>query len=880
MPDARLESRLGGLPGRSSATETGTKWAAISAFWREYPHLMRKRALDALEAMSSARPLREDAPARAGESLGSARAHDSLLADLTDAQREAVITTEGPLLILAAAGSGKTRVITRRIAYLLAQGVPAWQILALTFTNKAAGEMRQRVEQLLGEDGGDAGAPRGLTISTFHALCARLLRRFAPLMEGRPGWSLRADYSIYDSDDQQSLMKRVISEAGLQTSNWPPRTILAGVSAAKNRLQGPSDFAEMAKQSGDFFARTTARLYESYEKALRQANAVDFDDLMLLTVRLLRDSEEARRQVQERWRYLMIDEYQDTNHAQFVLSTLLSVGAVAPDGRTLPPNICVVGDPDQSIYGWRGADISNILEFEAQYPGTKVIALGQNFRSTAPILAAAGALIRHNKRRKHKDLFTKRPGGAKPHVILCADEHHEADVVLGWLKGLIAAPSEGEPPPTWKDMAVFYRNNFLSRVVEDALRRAGIPYIVARGTAFYQREEVKDALAYLRLIANPADEVSLRRIINKPARKIGNSTIARIENFAAAERITLLEAMRQVERAPGLTTAAGSAVRRFLSLIDAWTGGGSFLGQGVPESLADLVGRVLAESGLEAHYKRTSEISPGDEEGSDKYANLRELVSSARDFEEEYDAAADPAQERVGADAAPPPLLAMLRAYLESVSLVADADTIDPAAGAVTLMTLHAAKGLEFGAVAIVGLEEGLLPGQRAMEAQDGVEEERRLCFVGITRAMRHLLITSAARRTSRGLIERTIPSRFLDELPKEQIEVVDRSEEFGEAHDELEASGWGRSAADRRPARRASNGSASSGGSTAARSTGKAPAEAPFPVGAKVRHPQFGVGTVASFQGRGVNLRAVIEFRDVGTKTLVLQYARLQQVE
>ncbi len=848
---------------------------------------MRRRALDALD-MNRARSKRDDAGtsdvARTSANT-SAGARDPLLADLTEPQREAVITTEGPLLILAAAGSGKTRVITRRIAYLLAQGVPAWQILALTFTNKAAGEMRQRVEQLLGggEGASDVGAPRGLTISTFHALCARLLRRFAPLMEGRPGWSLRADYSIYDTDDQQSLMKRVVTEAGLQTSNWPPRTILAAISAAKNRLQGPSDFAEVAKQSGDFFARTTARLYESYEKALRQANAVDFDDLMLLTVRLLRDSDESRRQVQERWRYLMIDEYQDTNHAQFVLASLLCIGGRAGDGRALPPNICVVGDPDQSIYGWRGADISNILEFEAQYPGPKVIALGQNFRSTAPILAAADALIRHNKRRKHKDLFTKRPGGEKPHVILCADEHHEADVVLGWLKGLSAAPADGEAPPTWKDMAVFYRNNFLSRVVEDSLRRAGIPYIVARGTAFYQREEVKDALAYLRLIANPADEVSLRRIIHKPARKVGNLTITHIENFAAAERITLLEAMRQIERVPGLTAAAAGAVRRFIALIDAWTGGPGapgFLGQGVPGSLADLVGRVLTESGLEAHYKRTSEISPGDEEGSDKYANLRELVSSARDFEEEYDAAADPAQETAGPGATAPPLLAMLRAYLESVSLVADADAIDPAAGAVTLMTLHAAKGLEFGAVAMIGLEEGLLPGQRAMEAQDGIEEERRLCFVGITRAMRHLLITSAARRTSRGLIERTIPSRFLDELPKDQIEVVDRSVEMGDESDELETSGWGRSAADRRPARRASNGTSLDRAARGSRGSGAAPAEAPFPVGAKVRHPQFGVGKVASFQGRGVNLRAVIEFRDAGTKTLVLQYARLERMD
>lgn len=799
-------------------------------------------------------------------------ADDPLMAGLTPPQQEAVRATEGPVLVVAAAGSGKTRVITRRIAYLISLGIPSWQILALTFTNKAAAEMRERVVHMLAPEGehSEVGhserTMRGLTITTFHALCARLLRRYSPFMEGKGGWGIRADYTIYDSDDQVSLMKRVLEELDLSTSNWPPRSVLSHISGAKNNLM---DEAAFEREAGDFFSRAVARIYKGYQRGLRAANAVDFDDLLMLTVRILRECDEARAEVQSRWRYLMIDEYQDTNHSQLALSTLLC--AADPDDPESRPNICVVGDPDQAIYAWRGATIENILEFERQYPGSQVIRLGQNFRSTAPILKIADTLIRNNKQRIHKDLYTDRQGGERPTIVLCRDEHHEAELVADWLDQMRNQPINEDGSGgaiAWKDMAVFYRNNSLSRVMEDALRVRGVPYIIARGTAFYQREEIKDAVAYLRVLANPSDEVSLRRIINKPARKIGATTLAKIDSWASSQQMGLMAALREVRSVPDVSVAAVTAVQKFLATMSAWTGAGTFMGSDVSQNLADLVDRVLKESGLEAMYRAAKGADEAEEE---KLGNLAELVSSARDFDESYDPSSDPAMEAPSDAAAPPqetpPLLARLRAYLETISLVADADKVDPASGAVTLMTLHAAKGLEFPAVAMIGLEEGLLPSMRALEGDPAAEEERRLCFVGITRSMRRLLITSAKYRTIRGLRERTVPSRFLGELPQDQVIVSDQTDPFDD-HDNAE-SGYARSGASgfRR------------GGGGGGGSSGGGGSLTPFPVGAKVRHPQFGVGEVKNIAGVGPNMRATIRFGQVGMKTLVLQYARLERV-
>ena len=836
----------------------------------------------------------------------------TLTDDLTPAQREAVQRTEGPVLILAAAGSGKTRVITRRIAYLLSMGIPAWQILALTFTNKAAGEMRERVSSLLEQHPelaplGVERAIRGLTVTTFHALCARLMRRYADYMQDRPHWRIRSDFTIYDSDDQLSLMKKTLKAMELSTANWAPRTVLSAISNAKNEMISCEQFQTSAM---DFHERTIAKIWQRYERAMRDANAVDFDDLLALTVRMLRESGEARAEVQGRWKYLMIDEYQDTNRVQFLLSTLL-VGspdaqpaadyeplpgeeAPEPSAGTLPPNVCVVGDPDQSIYGWRGADIRNILEFEEHYPGTQVIALGQNFRSSPEILATADALIRHNTRRKHKDLYTERPGGEKPMVVICRDEHHEGELVVDWFSRLVAGEDIGPvleqlDPIQWKDCAVFYRNNALSRVMEDAFRKAGIPYVIARGTAFYQREEIKDVLAYLRVVANPADEVSLGRIINKPARKIGTKSLDQVAVYADQNRITLFEAAKRADSIPGVSTVAANALAKFTAMVDAWNGAGTFMGSEVSSSLSELVERVIKEAGLEKFYstyksRSTGEIDP------EKVDNIAELVSAAAEFEQEFDPSGDPAMmdmpnqdaEAVIEEAPAPPLLAMLRSYLESVALVADADKVNPENGAVTLMTLHAAKGLEFPAVAMIGLEEGLLPGMRAMDSEESIEEERRLAFVGITRAMHTLLITSARYRTHRGIRERTIPSRFLSELPAEHVISSDQAEDWPGDSDFLADDGPVAAFDDyefdqrdpeeialERNAKRASQ-----------RSMPRASGKTEVKIGSLVRHPQFGLGRVTRVMGMGMNRRATIEFMDVGSKTLVLQYARLSPVD
>ena len=475
-------------------------------------------------------------------------------------------------------------------------------------------------------------------------------------------------------------------------------------------------------------------------------------------------------------------------------------------------------------------------------------------------------MIRHNARRKHKDLFTERVGGELPGVVLCRNEHHEAELVADWFRRLAESGenergSEGDSEGgfAWKDMAVFYRNNALSRVMEEVLRSAGIPYVIARGTAFYHREEVKDALAYLRVIANAADDVSMRRIVNKPARKIGKAALEAVGVFAERAEIPLGAALRRSEEIGGLSSIAGGAIPRFVAMLDGWMEAGAFLGSEVSGSLSALVARVLGESGLEQYYKSQLQKSSSDAD-EQRLNNLEELISSAADFERSYDASTDPAMAR-GDDESTPPLLAMLRAYLESVSLVADADKVDPARGAVTLMTLHAAKGLEFSVVAMIGLEEGVLPGRRAMESDAELEEERRLCFVGITRAMRHILLTSAKYRTHRGLQERTIPSRFLSEMPRDGMTVSDQSDGFGD-----EASGWtgggGHGGADHFE---------DGGGLGGAQGGG-------LTVGDRVCHPRFGAGRVESFSGFGAQRKATVVFSDAGRRTLLLQYASLDR--
>lgn len=875
-----------------------------------------------------------------------------LLEGLTPSQAQAVVATEGPVLVLAGPGSGKTRVITRRIAYLLSLGVPGWHILAVTFTNKAAGEMDHRVRAVLGERADTAG--RGLTITTFHSLCVRLLRRYAE-MSGLPAAGvMKVPFTVFDDDDQQKVIKKVLGDLQLSTSNFPPRSVLSAISQAKNELVDAEQFAAAAS---DFQTRNIARVYKAYQKALVAAGGVDFDDLLLLTARMLRDSAQVRALVQERFRYLLIDEYQDTNRAQFLIASLIAGGG----GEGRRPNICVVGDPDQSIYGWRGADLRNILQFEEQYAGCKVIRLGENFRSRSSILEAADRLIKHNTRRKAKTLTGTRGPGQAVEAVMCRDEHHEARLAIDWLRARM-----GESPSlAFKDAAIFYRTNALSRVVEDECRRQGLPYVMVRGTAFYQREEVKNALAYLRVIANPEDAVSLERIINTPARGISDATWERVQAEAGQrEGGSAMRVLREVAQGlelAGVSTRAMQSIAKFLATLDAWRGaamstaagaGPSGAGEGegllpgqVPP-LADLVGRVVRESGLEKFYEKEEE----------RVENLAELVSSAQEFaaaqaggageddlaprdergaatmepivedgvvesasgggegaeggeEEEPDPfglyADAPETGRDGRGAAAPgsassadavnapdaageaslapvarSVLGQLRAYLERVALVADTDAIDGAKGAVTLMTLHAAKGLEYPLVAMIGLEEGMLPHVRSAESDEALEEERRLMFVGITRAMERLLITCAKVRTVRGLSERTIPSRFLDELRGDHVTFSDQSDPFGGADDDDEMRGFiargqggGRSDGDAaaRYAARAGSGGVGRGG-------GASGGEGEWSPGTPVRHPQFGLGTVQQFWG-GQGARVQVKFQQAGVKTLMLEYARLTRL-
>ena len=738
---------------------------------------------------------------------------EDILHGLTPAQQEAVSHLDGPMLVIAGPGSGKTRVITRRIARLLAAGVAPWEVLAVTFTNKAAGEMKERADQLIPED---LPGRRGLTVTTFHSFCATLLRRHA--MEA----GLDPSYSIFNTTDQREAMKQALVSEGLDTANYTPATMLGQVSKAKNQLLSPEDFKA---QAADFISGTVARAYAGYQKVLQKNNAVDFDDLLRLSADLLQGNESVRSQSQMRYRHVLIDEYQDTNHAQFVIADAIASGH---------KNIFAVGDPDQSIYGWRGADVRNILEYETHYPGAKIVELGQNFRSTGHIVHAAGGLIEHNSARRDKKLSTELGDGDPVEVAGLVDEYQEARHVIDMLR---RAGDDGVP---WRDMAVLYRVNALSRVLEDELRRGGIPYVIARGTAFYDRKEIRDALSYLRVLANPEDGVALGRIINTPPRGIGDTTQGRLESHAARSDLSLLEACAAVDGCEDLAARARSAVGRFSDMVKEWQG---FLLAGDSTQLGELVSMVLRESGMEKNDVLASE------EDRQRQANLAELVSAAEEFSppsaiESEDGTCD--------------LSTAIREYLESVALVSDADTIDPLRGAVTLMTLHAAKGLEFELVAIVGVEDGLLPHSRANDSNAEMEEERRLLFVGMTRAARRLGISWARVRTMRGMRQATMKSRFLGEIPSENLTRTGEDAEDDGIPD-YEGSGI-----------EYDDPSAFDGDGLAEQ----------FAPGTMVRHAQFGTGIIETFTPRRGAHSVTVRFKALGRKTLVLEYARLQRVD
>lgn len=640
---------------------------------------------------------------------------NSLLADLNDPQRQAVTHIDGPLLVVAGPGSGKTRVITRRCAYLVGAGVQARNVLAITFTNKAADEMRKRCEAL--------GVARGMWVYTFHALGARLLREFGPLAQVEPG------FSIYDVPDQLRLIKQAMELSHVSEGQIEPSYAQAEISDAKSKLLSVAAYSDRADWHEK---RTVARIYDAYEKLLRQNNAVDFDDLLMRVATVLRDHPDVAERLNVRFRYVMIDEYQDTNHAQYLIARFLSQHH---------RNLCVTGDPDQSIYGWRGADIRNILEFERDFPDAKVVRLEENYRSTGNILKVASALIANNRRRKQKDIWTRNGDGTQVEIWRHSTGVDEAERVAD------AIARERETGAAWHDFAICYRVNAISRGLEEALRARGIPYRIARGVEFYNRKEIKDTVAYLRLLVNPADDVALLRVINTPARGIGKTTIERLLSAAAGLRLTLFEACRRAGEFQELQSVAAK-VAPFVRVMDRLAGH-------LNDPLPEVVSAVLSISGLEAALKKERDE---DVEGEDRVANVAELVTAAARF-------ADENPEGTLAD------------FLHRASLTGDQDAIDEKSGAVQLLTLHAAKGLEFPVVFMVGVEQGMLPHERALSLKGDVEEERRLCFVGITRAQRRLVLTHADERIIRGIPQGQIRSQFLREVVSPAVVEQDFSE-------------------------------------------------------------------------------------------------------
>jgi DNA helicase-2/ATP-dependent DNA helicase PcrA len=713
---------------------------------------------------------------------------DQLLEELTEPQREAVMHTSGPLLVLAGPGSGKTRVITHRAAYLAKGVVKPWHILAITFTNKAAGEMAERIQRLCGDS--------GITCSTFHAFCARLLRIYGERFGVEPG------FSIFDQADQTAAVKTAIQRCDMSSDNFPPTRILAEISRAKNDMITAEAFAESACRYQD---KAIAQIYEAYNAFLVEQNALDFDDLLLKVAWMLRDHGDLRDQLEDRYRYVLVDEYQDTNIAQYMIGRLLAQRS---------ENLCVTGDPDQSIYAWRGANIQNILQFEEDFPNAKVVRLEQNYRSTPQILSAADSVIRQNQARKHKELWTKNVEGSAVRVVECEDGAGEGLMIATEILRLAA---DGMP---FSQMAIFYRVNHLSRQIEMALRDRTIPYQVARGVAFFQRKEIKDVLAYLKVVSNPMDEISLSRIINVPTRGIGETTISRIRAYAESVGRSMMEVLATPEEIPGVnrTTRYLTSFANLMSDVKQ---------QACEHSLQDTLEFLISHSGLLAMWNTAS-----DEDALD---NAQELVSAAAEYDRQH------------ADGS-----GSLDDWLQQIALVSDIDAVDPERGAVTLMTLHAAKGLEFDVVFMAGVEEGLLPHERSQDERGGLEEERRLCFVGMTRARRELILSSARWRASFGMETRTSRSIFLAELPRDEI-VWQSADEEGvigeEAADEEEMPA---SAVDFMGWRR----------------------------GQLVRHPSFGIGRVLWIRPSRKQTRAGIHFASYGEKTLVLEYANLEPVD
>ena len=730
-------------------------------------------------------------------------APETILASLNPVQRQAVQATKGPVLVLAGAGSGKTRVIAHRIAWLLGvEGIDPRHVLAVTFTNKAAGEMRRRVEDLV--------VPAGIRtplIATFHSACVRILRERAALV------GLRPSFVIYDEDDRLSIVKEAMRELDMDERQTTPASVVHRISHCKNHMLAVEEVERLARTPRE---ERIAQLFRVYEDRLRAAGGLDFDDLLLYVVRLLETSREVREWYRTLWTHVLVDEYQDTNRAQYRIVQLLTEAH---------RNLCVVGDPDQSVYRWRGADLRNILDFEKDFPDCLVIPLEQNYRSTKRILDIASGVIAHNTARRDKRLWTENAEGDRAQVYRAWDENEEA----GWVAQTIRA--QHASGTDYRDVAVFYRTNAQSRVLEDALRRASIPYLIVGGVRFYERREIKDLLAYLRLVVNPLDNVAFRRAVAAPSRGIGKATLDRLAESARARGLSLLEA--SAAPSPDLTPKARRALEDFGKLI-------AKLGErrralAVPA----LIDEVAASSGYRDMLKaeRTAEAEA-------RLENIEELVAASEEF--------IATREAVQALAPGPEAGAVtLEAFLDSVALVADVDALDEDVAGVTLMTLHSAKGLEFPLVFLTGMEEGVFPHSRSMDDSEELEEERRLCYVGITRAEQRLWLSYALHRRIQGYGVGE-PSRFLLEIPEDQIVLLN--------------AGRAEPVAPRFP------------------SGSGAPAEPedddlPFRVGARLRHARWGEGLLVGIQREGADVIATVHFASVGRKRLSLQYAHLEEL-
>jgi len=803
---------------------------------------------------------------------------DAITNGLTEAQAEAVVHIDGPLLIIAGPGSGKTRVVTHRIAHMLRRGVRPWQIAALTFTNKAADEMRMRVQSL---------APnQPVWMGTFHRFCAQQLRRYAPMV------GLSENYSIYDTSDSKSALKRAIAAADVSTSHTSPEQIAATISRAKNRLITPE---WMQQRAGRAVETVAAKVYPVYQQQLLTANAVDFDDLLFHFARLLRENAEVRAELDAKFKYILVDEYQDTNLAQYAIVRALSVDH---------PNLAVTGDPDQSIYGWRGADLNNILDFEKDYPDVRTVRLEQNYRSTPNILQVADQLIRHNRRRKAKSLFTENPDGQPVILRRYEDGYREADGIADEIATQIL---HGNATP--QDFAVFCRMNALTRSVEHALRNRGIPYQIVNGLEFYQRKEIKDLLAYLHLINNPQHDVAFTRIVNVPTRGIGAKTIGRLEAFANRHRIPMLEAARRAAEIDSLSKRAVTMVTKFVQLYDR-------LRIKATASLEDLIRYLVDESQYSEYLERTSV----EQQDVNPLANVDELISAAVEFDRMY------------------PEDGSLEAFLEQVALVADTDAFEETKDRVTLMTMHAAKGLEFPRVFVVAVEDELLPHHRSKHDEAQIEEERRLLFVAVTRAQSWLQLSYCKMRSMRGDTRPVVPSPFLNELPRQDMQVIDcqtyedyfddySDESYPESWDIVQddpseddfgdAAGAVREAVPQPGVRRRHDAASLGSSLVPARSEASALPEsyridpdsaasakrpkkkadiqaalmtasdllsseqtplAAFREGSLVRHPEYGEGEIVKLTGRGPKCTAKVKFEST-EETFRLVFAKLQLV-